>query len=139
MRTILFTLLMVIAGTLAAPAQQKHKLTINVEDIQVIKGSVLVAVCDKDNFMRGSVKSGIASVNGNKVTVEIADLPAGDYAVMLFHDENGNYQVDMDESGIPTEGVGFSGADLLVGIPTFEECKFTVSESLSLTIKLQYF
>ena len=139
MRTIFFTLLMIFAGTVVASAQQKHKLTINITDIQVVKGSLLVAVCDKDNFMKGNVKSGIAPVNGGKVTVEIADLPAGDYAVMLFHDENGNYQVDMDESGIPMEGVGFSGVDLFVGMPTFEECKFTLSESLSMTIKLLYF
>jgi len=139
MRTIFFALLMVIAGTIAAPAQQKHKLTVNVSDIQVIKGSILFMVCDKNNFMKGNIRSGMAVVNGNKASTEISDLPAGEYAVMLFHDENGNYQIDMNESGIPTEGVGFSGVTLLVGIPTFDECKFTVSEDLSITVKLHYF
>ena len=139
MKTILFSLLMVFVGTMAASAQEKHKLTINVSDIQIVKGSVLVAVCNKDNFMKGYVKRGLALVKEYKSTIEIADLPAGDYAVMLFHDENGNYQLDMDETGIPIEGVGFSEVVLFIGMPEFDECKFTVTEDLSITIKLHYF
>jgi len=139
MKTILFTLLILLAGAITASAQDNHKLTINVSDIQIVKGSILVAVCDKDNFLKGNIKRGMALVKEYKATIEIADLPAGDYAIMLFHDENGNYQLDMSESGVPLEGVGFSKVDLFVGMPEFEECKITVSEDLSIAVKLHYF
>ena len=140
MKTLFFTLAMVIAGTITASAQENHKLTIIVSDIQIMKGDILVLVCDKDNFMKGSVKSGMASVKGNTATIEITDLPAGEYAVMLFHDENGNHQLDMGESGVPLEGFGFSGnATSIMGVPTFDDCRITVSGDSTITIRIQRF
>jgi uncharacterized protein (DUF2141 family) len=32
------------------------------------------------------------------------DVNDGTYKISAFHDENGNYQIDKDEKGIPTEG-----------------------------------
>jgi len=137
MKTVFLTLAMVIIGAAVASAQEKHKLTVIVSDIQIMKGNILLLVCDKDNFMTGSVKSRVATVKEDKATIEVDDLPTGDYAIMLFHDVNENYQLDTAETGIPTEGFGFSGdTSFFTGIPSFEDCKFTLSESSTLAIKL---
>jgi uncharacterized protein (DUF2141 family) len=50
------------------------------------------------------------------------------YAISCFHDENRNKTLDMNWLGIPKEGYGFSNYNLAIRVPTFEECKFIVSE-----------
>jgi uncharacterized protein (DUF2141 family) len=52
-------------------------------------------------------------------------LPAGDYAVTIFHDENGNGKFDMNWMGMPLEGYGFSNnIKPRFKAPDFDECKF---------------
>jgi uncharacterized protein (DUF2141 family) len=68
------------------------------------------------------------------------DLPAGSYAISLFHDENGNGKVDT-RLGIPTEGVGFSNNPRLwFGPPSFAAARFTVTDQpVAETVKMKYF
>ena len=52
-------------------------------------------------------------------------VPAGDYAVSVFHDENGNGKFDMNWMGMPLEGYGFSNnIKPHFKAPDFDECKF---------------
>ncbi len=55
---------------------------------------------------------------------EFADVPVGPFAVSVYHDENGNRELDSSMFGIPSERYGFSaGADGLFGPPSFEEAR----------------
>ena len=138
MKTLFFALLMIIAGSTITIAQESYKLSVTVSEIQNITGNILLMVCNEENFMKGSVKIGMTKVEGEKATIEIDELPAGEYAIMLFQDENGNYQPDKDERGVPTESFGFSGdVASLMQAPTFDQCKFTVNGDSSITVKLQ--
>jgi uncharacterized protein (DUF2141 family) len=52
-------------------------------------------------------------------------VPAGQYAVQAFHDENGNNDVDRAMFGIPKEGVGFSrNARIGLGPPKWRDAFF---------------
>ena len=52
-------------------------------------------------------------------------VPAGDYAVTVFHDENGNGKFDMNWMGMPLEGYGFSNnVKPMLKAPSFDDCKF---------------
>ena len=52
-------------------------------------------------------------------------VPAGDYGVTVFHDENGNGKFDMNWMGMPLEGYGFSSnIKPRFKAPDFDECKF---------------
>lgn len=52
-------------------------------------------------------------------------VPAGDYAVTVFHDENSNGKFDMNWMGMPLEGYGFSNnIKPRFKAPSFDECKF---------------
>ena len=52
-------------------------------------------------------------------------VPAGDYAVSVFHDENGNGKFDMNWMGMPLEGYGFSNnVKPMLKAPSLDECKF---------------
>jgi len=72
---------------------------------------------------------------------EFKGLPPGDYAVAVFHDENGNGTLDENVFGAPAEGYGASNNKLhATSSPTWDESKFTVTEGQQreLTIDLRY-
>lgn len=55
------------------------------------------------------------------------DLPSGDYALALIHDENGNHRLDT-LFGIPREGFGFSRNPVIrFGPPKFAAARFPVA------------
>jgi uncharacterized protein (DUF2141 family) len=67
------------------------------------------------------------------------ELPVGNYALAIFHDENGNGKLDT-RLGIPMEGVGFSrNPHLTFGPPGFLAASFAVTGEVSETVKLKYF
>ena len=65
-------------------------------------------------------------VEGGSAVFRFKELPAGRYAVVVFHDENDNGIIDHGLLG-PSEPLGFSGGfrlSLLSGRPDFERLKF---------------
>ena len=67
------------------------------------------------------------------------NLPAGRYAVVVFHDENDNGVIDHGLAG-PSEPLGFSGGfvlSLLSGRPDFERLKFDFSPPAGQPLRLQ--
>ncbi len=73
-------------------------------------------------------------------SLRFGDLPSGDYAVALFHDENGNGKLDTS-LGIPREGIGFSNNPrLLFGPPRFAAASFAVTNlAVDETVRMKYF
>lgn len=66
-------------------------------------------------------------------------IPAGFYAIALYHDENGDKVLNTKKFGIPTEGVGFSGnRKSKIKPPDFEEAGFTYSKDTTVFIELRY-
>ena len=66
------------------------------------------------------------------IQVVFKDLPAGDYAVTAYHDENSSGEIDRNALGIPTEGYAF-GNDAMgfMGPPKFEDTAVTLAEGES--------
>jgi uncharacterized protein (DUF2141 family) len=59
--------------------------------------------------------------------LSFAALPSGDYALSVFHDENGNGRLDTF-ARIPREGFGFSrNPAIRFGPPRFAEARFQVA------------
>jgi len=67
-------------------------------------------------------------------------VEAGEYAVSVFHDENGNGKLDTNFLGIPSEGVGASNdAKGHFGPPHFEDARFKFSGgSVKILIHMAY-
>jgi uncharacterized protein (DUF2141 family) len=52
-------------------------------------------------------------------------IPAGDYAMVVYHDENGDGEFNQNAFGMPEEGYGFSrDAAALFSAPSFDSAKF---------------
>jgi len=72
-------------------------------------------------------------------TIDFGEVAAGDYAISLLHDENGNGKADMAVM-IPREGFGFSrDAPARFGPPRFASAVFPVKdEPVRQAIRMRY-
>ena len=128
-----------LAASLLASAASADQLTVDITEIKEIGGSMMVAVYNTAEAWNGGppVASTRDSVTGETVRVIFANLEAGDYAVMLFHDANSNGELDSNMLGIPSEGYGFSNNVGRFGKPDFEEAMFTVTGETAIEINLR--
>ena len=70
---------------------------------------------------------------------KVKDLPAGEYAVALMHDENADKICNTNFLGIPKEGYGFSNnVKPVFAAPSFKDCKILLNRNLKITIRLLY-
>lgn len=116
----------------------QHTLTVRAEGLKSSKGLVAVGVYNTaDTFLEdGKTFTGVFEpAKEGTTTILIHDLPAGTYAVSIFHDENGNKKLDTNFMGIPKEPVAFSKAKMKTfGPPGFEECAFDLKGDLEIRI-----
>lgn len=82
-----------------------------------------------------------APIVGGQAQLTFPDLPPGEYAVVVFHDENDNGQIDHSLLGLPVEALGFSNGfelGLFSGLPSFDKLRFTHGtepQHLNITVK----
>jgi uncharacterized protein (DUF2141 family) len=94
------------------------------------KGSVRVAVCDRERFLKQCAFSASAPAQAGETTVEVKGVPAGTWAVLAYQDENGNGELDRNLIGMPKEAYGFSrDARGRFGPPGFEDAAIEVGEA----------
>lgn len=74
-----------------------------------------------------------------QTTLALANLKPGPVAVMAYHDENANGELDRFLGMIPKEGWGLSNNPSVSGKPAFKDAAVTLPESgARATIKLNY-
>ncbi|MFO1245860.1 MAG: DUF2141 domain-containing protein [Ramlibacter sp.] len=118
-------------ATLAALHSHAADLRIDVNLPADRQGQVLAALFDKgEGFPRGKpLQTAIARPVDGKAVLQFTGLPAGDYAVSAFLDENNNMKLDSNLFGLPTELYGFSrNARNPVGPPPFEAAAFRLGD-----------
>ncbi len=125
--------------TAAAPAVAAD-LTLNVSNIESTDGSMMIAVYDsKKGFDKKSTYRAInRRVEQAEMRVVLADMPAGEYAVMLFQDLDGNEKLDTNMLGIPKEpwSASLEGRSVF-GPPAWSDVNFKIGEqNVSIKISL---
>lgn len=118
--------------------QKLVNITVVINKTRNDSGNMLLALHNEKTFMKGEgIQNAKEEIKDGKVRVTFMDVPAGEYAVMVLHDENENNRMDFDEQGMPKEDYGVSNNDMSFGPPQFSNAKFTVSgEDLTLEITL---
>jgi uncharacterized protein (DUF2141 family) len=94
------------------------------------QGQVMVQIFNNETGYRGgrAVGATIAQVNGATAQVRFADLAQGQYAFRLFHDLNGDGEMNTNPFGIPTEPYAFSNnARGQFGPASWADAAFTVA------------
>ncbi|MEO1575476.1 MAG: DUF2141 domain-containing protein [Pseudomonadota bacterium] len=117
-------------------------LTLRVTGIEAQTGALMIAVFDSaeafDND--GEAVRGIkVDVDADTLVVTVEDLEPGTYGVKMYHDANGNGEMDTNMMGMPSEQYGFSGNKGRFGPPPFAKAAVEVVDGgdNETTIKLR--
>ena len=82
-----------------------------------------------------------APIHQGKATLVFPNVKSGNYALITFHDENGNNELDHNILRLPAEPLGFSNGFKLSafsGMPNFEKLRFAFtldSKPLEISVK----
>lgn len=121
-------------------ATAQNKLSISVEGVKSSAGRINVAVYNKsEGFLKFDevYKSDSALASRGTTHIDIGELPEGIYALAIFHDENGNNELDTNWLGLPKESFGFSrGSMKAFGPPSFRECAMRINTDSEIRIIL---
>lgn len=113
-------------------------LTVVVKNVQVSKGSVVLAVFDNSNNFLNRPAAQQAVKADNRTIMFSFNLPEGDYGVAIYQDVNDNRELDKNWLGIPKEPYGFSNNFRpKFSAPRFNDCKFRVTGNTINTIFLR--
>jgi len=121
--------------------EQLYDLTIIVDNIKDQNGKLMVAVFDsKEKYLEESMMNKSVDINEEATKKIKIQLPKGEYALAVFHDMNGNEELDKSFIGIPTEAFGFSNKSMgTFGPPSFKDTKFQVSGDTEVSVSLKHF
>ena len=115
---------------------QNKTITVTVVNVTSDSGKIGFALHNKTSFLKMGIQSENAKIIDGKSTVTFKDVPAGEYAIVCFHDKNNNDKMDFAANGMPLEDYGSSNNDMTLGPPNFEKAKFVVADkNVSLDIK----
>lgn|GEM_PF-3749518 len=71
--------------------------------------------------------------------VDLGEVAAGDYAVTIWHDDNGNNRFDVGPRGMPKDGWAVANGEALRGQPAFDQVRLAVpAEGLRVPLALHY-
>ncbi len=128
------------AALFAATHAKAASLTVDVVGAEPPIGEVIASVyASEESFLRSSVASRIAPVlPTGSARIVFDDLPPGEYAVAVIHDEDGDGALDRDVSGVATEAYGYSNnARGRTGPPGWSVVRLTVSAETSVLVALE--
>lgn len=118
---------------------QTYNLTVTVTNFKQLEGNIIVSIYNKsDDFPKEGkqYQDNISKVNNYSEAITFNNLPAGDYAVAIFHDKNSDGECNMNIFGIPKEGYGFSNnCRPILSAPSFKCTKINLSSNKSITIE----
>lgn len=127
MKTRIYQVILVLVSVLSSAnlLAQNTSLEVTVKNIKGTKGTIRIGLFTTEaDFLKNAVTGKVVDANGSEVKVVFDDLPAGDYAVSVIHDENGNEKLDTKAMGIPKEGFAFGNNAMgSFGPPKFDQVK----------------
>lgn len=137
-----FSAALLFAGFTLAAQSACAQLTVVLNGVQHERGSVRVGLYkDPATFRKEAQAYAVQQVPAKtgSVHVQFADLPSGQYAIMAYHDEDGNGELNRRFGMFPTEGYGLSNNPQISGPPAFADSAFPVvagqAQELSITMR----
>lgn len=106
MKIISFVLVLLSFATASFSAT----IDITVNNIKNSNGEIIVVICSgEDEFSEKKPFSYSWMIPAAKESIKSKrELPPGNYAVIVYHDENSNRKLDKSFTGRPKESYGFS-------------------------------
>jgi uncharacterized protein (DUF2141 family) len=127
MKALYLTPLIALAA--AVPAQAAN-LSVDLDGVRSARGTLYVSVQTREQFMQDRGAAGTVvrapAAGSHRFAYE---LPAGEYAVSVWHDENGNGEFDKDENSMPIDGWSMVNGNQLRGEPSFDQVRTVVGNA----------
>ncbi|MFZ6876103.1 DUF2141 domain-containing protein [Undibacterium sp. Di27W] len=126
-------LILLTTSGIATAQRQSGDLTVLVSGFKTNQGHAIARLYLPGNEVTKKGQQEIsATIHDGKSNFVFPALPAGVYAVVVFHDANDNGTVDHNFFGLPVEALGFSNGfrvSLTSGMPNFEKLRFAHGNS----------
>ena len=138
-----FVLQIVLILFLFSPQGGNHRLIITFRGLQPIKGDLYLALHSRPEYFEiadSAFIKKIVLVTAETETISFNNIPDGHYALAVYHDENLNGVLDVNDIGIPKEGYGFSrDARSKFGPPSFDRAAVAIEpgENKTLTVNVK--
>ncbi len=118
----------------------QNQIEVEITNFKSNKGVAYIGLYDSENsFLNTAFKGEKLMIKNNKVVYTFKDIPAGNYAISAFHDEDENGELSTNFIGIPKESYGASNnAPSHFGPPKWKDARFRVAagETVYQKIKL---
>jgi len=128
-----------VLPALLAPSLHAADLSVEVRGIAHAGGKIMMTLIDQtESFPNKPAKRLMVDATPPAASGIFTNLPPGEYAVSIYHDENGNGKLDTNLIAMPTEQYGFSrDARGKMGPPSFADTAFRLdNKDLSIVINL---
>ena len=119
-------------------AEATGELHITISNIETARGTLQVAVYNKGDDWLDSKAGNPPFISATKIvsstdnaTVVIENMPAGNYAISIFHDLNENKKLDTNFIGFPKEPFGFSAPMSRFGPPKYKDASISVKQGVN--------
>lgn len=132
--SLLVVFLLASAGGSPAASESNGILIVDISGFPSSDGFAMVALHNSEESYKKEGAAAFARTQtrivDQKVQVVFTNLPYGWYGVSIFHDENGNGELDKNAMGIPKEAYGFSNnAKGFFGKPAYKDVVFQLNSS----------
>lgn len=119
------------AAVLGGSCRHAHGAELTVQlDNPPSTGTVVFLLFDSaESFadFREPAKTVTSPCDGRE-SYRLSDIPPGEYALLVYYDENGNGRLDKNFIGIPSEPLGFSNRYQPKGPPGYSRARFAIEE-----------
>jgi uncharacterized protein (DUF2141 family) len=127
---VLILLYFNLSGFTSAEKNAEEGIKVNIINLRNSKGRVLISLFKDgigypDQPDKAFRKTSI-SIKDNQAFFLFTDIPFGNYAIAILHDENDDKQMNKNSLGLPKEGYGFSNNVMgAFGPPAYTRVKFS--------------
>ena len=143
--TLIIIVLLTGAGEIGSQSPTLGDITVVITNLRSTDGDVLISLYDKaegfpkdrDAIVRAAA---VPPDDSGQVTTVFEDLPHGDYAIAVLHDEDGSRGMTFGRFHLPKEGYCFSNnVKVRFKPPKFKKTKFTHDgDAVTQTLRMRY-
>ncbi len=135
----------IFAVDMEAQSMSLGDIIVIITDLRNTDGEILISLYDKaEGFPRDReaiVRAAVVEPDASgQVTTIFEDLPYGDYAIAVLHDEDGSKGMTFGSFHLPKEGYCFSNnIKVRFKPPKFKKSKFTLDgDGVTQTLRMRY-
>ena len=132
-------------GEIGAQSPTLGDITVVITDLRNAEGEILISLYDKaEGFPKDREaiirSAAVAPDASGQVTIVFEDLPHGDYAIAVLHDEDTSQDMTFGAFHLPKEGYCFSNnVKVRFRPPKFKKTKFTLDgDAVTQTLRMRY-